>query len=65
MKVVKTYDSFNFRRYSNPWVAIVNKSTGKIDFSQRVGDYTGGYNKAKPVFESWGYEVKILRYVFS
>lgn len=23
------------------------------------------YNKAKPVFESWGYEVKILRYVFS
>lgn len=47
MKVIKTYDSFNFRRYGNPWVAIVNKSTGKIDFSQRVGGYTGGYNKGE------------------
>lgn len=47
MKVVKSYDSFNFRRYSNPWVAIVNKATGKIDFSQRIGGYTGGYNKGE------------------
>lgn len=47
MKVIKTYESFNFRRYSNPWVALLNKSTGKIDFSQKIGGYTGGYNKGE------------------
>lgn len=32
MKTIKRYDSFNFRRYGNPWVAEVN-SKGKIDLS--------------------------------
>lgn len=43
MKTIKTYETFNFRRYGNPWVAIVSKTTGKIDFTQKVGGYTGGY----------------------
>lgn len=47
MKVVKKYGSFNSRRYGNPWVALVNKSTGKIDFSQKIGGYTGGHNKGE------------------
>lgn len=46
MLVIKNYDSFNFRRFGNPWVAIVS-SNGKIDFSSRVGGYTGGYNKGE------------------
>lgn len=43
MKTIKKYEAFNFRRYGNPWVAIVSKTTGKIDFTQKVGGYTGGY----------------------
>ena len=43
MKVICKYESFNKRRYGNPWVAIVDKTTGKPDFSQRVGGYTGVY----------------------
>lgn len=46
MKIVETYSSFNARRYSNPWVAKVG-GNGKIDFSERVGGYTGGYNKGE------------------
>lgn len=46
METIKTYDSFNFRRYSNPWVAKVSRS-GKVDFSERIGGYTGGYNKGE------------------
>lgn len=46
MKTIKKYDSFNFRRYGNPWVAKVN-ANGKIDFSVKVGGYTGGYNKGE------------------
>ena len=41
-KTVRTYDAFNRRRYSDPWVAEVN-GNGKIDFSGHVGGYTGGY----------------------
>jgi hypothetical protein len=44
MKTIKTYDSYNFRRYSTPWVAIVDANTAKIDFSKKIGGYTGGYN---------------------
>lgn len=44
---IKDYASYNFRRYSNPWVAAVSKATGKIDFTQRIGGYTGGYNKGE------------------
>jgi hypothetical protein len=47
MLVVKSYSEFNFRRYSNPWTAKVNPATGKIDFSSKVGSYTGGYNKGE------------------
>ena len=47
MVVVGRYESFNQRRYSNPWVAIVSKETGKIDFSAKVGGYTGGYGKGE------------------
>ena len=46
MKVIKDYCSFNQRRYSNPWVAIVSKD-GKLDFSKRVGGYTGAYGKGE------------------
>jgi hypothetical protein len=41
MKIIAEYESFNERRYSNPWVAMVNPTTGKIDFSQQIGGYTG------------------------
>lgn len=46
MLVIKSYSSFNFRRYGNPWVAKVG-SNGKIDFSVKVGGYTGAYNKGE------------------
>ncbi len=46
MKVVKDYECFNQRRYGNPWIAIVGKDA-KIDFSQKVGGYTGAYNKGE------------------
>lgn len=47
MEVLKRYDSFNFRRYGNPWVAKVDKKTAKPDFQQKVGGYTGGYNRGE------------------
>jgi len=43
MKTVKRFNDFNHRRYGNPWIAIVDKQSGKIDFTQRVGGYTGRY----------------------
>jgi len=46
MKTIKNYQEFNQRRYSNPWVALVGKD-GKIDFSEKIGGYTGGYNKGE------------------
>ena len=39
---VTKYESFNSRRYSDPWVALVGKN-GRLDFSQKIGGYTGGY----------------------
>lgn len=47
MKVLKNYDSFNRRRYSDPWVAIVDPKTAKPDFSKEVGGYTGGYGRGE------------------
>jgi hypothetical protein len=44
MKVIESYGWFNKRRYSDPWIAVVSPKTGKIDFSKRVGGYTGGYH---------------------
>lgn len=42
MKIVAKYDSFNRRRYSNPWIARV-KQDGRFDFNN-VGGYTGAYD---------------------
>ena len=47
MKTIKTYESFNHRRYSNPWVAPVLPGTTKPDFSKKVGGYTGAYGKGE------------------
>lgn len=47
MKILKGYESFNFRRYGNPWVAKVDPKTAKPDFSVKVGGYTGGYNRGE------------------
>ena len=47
MKIIKKYESFNERRYGNPWVAIVDKRTAKPNFICRVGGYTGGYGKGE------------------
>lgn len=47
MKVIKSYEEFNQRRYGNPWVAIVDSKTAKPDFSRKVGGYTGGYNSGE------------------
>lgn len=44
---IKDYDSFNGRRYGNPWVAIVNPNTAKVDFTNKVGAYTGSYGKGE------------------
>jgi hypothetical protein len=43
MKTLEKYEGFNFRRYGNPWVAIVGKD-GKPDFTRKIGGYTGRYN---------------------
>lgn len=47
MVVVSKYQIFKQRLYGNPWIAIVSKDTGKIDFSVRIGGYTGGYGKGE------------------
>lgn len=47
MKILKHYNSFNARRYGNPWVALVSKATAKPNFKIRVGGYTGGYNRGE------------------
>lgn len=44
--VVETYESFNFRRFSQPWVALVDEN-GRLDFSSKVGAYTGAYGKGE------------------
>lgn len=46
MKTIKTYECFNQRRYSNPWVAIVGEDA-KINFAKKVGGYTGAYGKGE------------------
>lgn len=40
--IVKHFNSFNFRRYSDPWVARVDRQC-RPDFSVRVGTFTGGF----------------------
>lgn len=46
MLVIEEYGPFNQRRYSNPWVAKVDNN-GKIDFSTKVGGYTGAFGKGE------------------
>lgn len=50
MKTIKTFCSYNFRRYGMPWVAIVNPKTAKPDFSQEVGGYTGRKGEAGDLY---------------
>lgn len=46
MLKVKDYSEFNFRRYSNPWIAKLNEEL-KPDFDAKAGGYSGGYNKGE------------------
>lgn len=46
LKVIRSFEAFNKRRYSNPWVAIVG-ADARLDFSQKCGGYTGGYGKGE------------------
>lgn len=46
MKIIAKYEGFNPRRYGNPWVAAVSPN-GKIDFSKKIGGYTGAYGKGE------------------
>lgn len=46
LKTVRSFGSFNKRRYSNPWIAMVGKDA-RLDFSKKCGGYTGGYNKGE------------------
>lgn len=43
---IATFDEYNFRRYSNPWVAVVDEN-GRLDFNKKVGTYTGRYNSGE------------------
>ena len=47
IKVIKSYSSFNQRRYSNPWVAIIDPETGDPDFKNKIGGYTGAFGKGE------------------
>lgn len=40
MTEIRNFDAFNERRYSDPWVAAVDKN-GRLDFKNHVGGYTG------------------------
>lgn len=44
--MIEHYDEYNQRRYSDPWVAILNEK-GTLDFSKRVGAYTGRYHSGE------------------
>lgn len=46
---VQQYDNYNERRYSKPWIALVD-SKGKIDFSKNVGDYSGRPGEAGELY---------------
>ena len=61
MIVVEKFDSYNFRRYSSPWVARVN-SHGKYDFSVRVGGYTGYKGEAGELYISHPVKGQVYAY---
>lgn len=41
--VVMEFESYNERRYSRPWIAVVKD--GKFDFNKRVGYYSGNHGE--------------------
>ena len=41
--IIKSYEAYNPRRYGMPWAAKVGKSA-RIDFSEKISGYTGGWN---------------------
>ena len=40
IKTIKTYDAYNQRRYSKPWVCEM-KEDGSYDFDKKVGTFDG------------------------
>lgn len=50
--IVESFESYNERRYSIPWVCEMKKD-GSYDFSKKVGAYTGkhGYEGSLVVFK--------------
>ena len=50
MITISTFDSYNFRRYGRPWVAIVNPKTAKPDFTRKIGGYTGSDGEAGDLY---------------
>lgn len=40
-KVLASWPEFDPKRFSDPWVATVDRATGKPDFSKEAGGYTG------------------------
>lgn len=46
LEVIRSFESFNQRRYSNPWVAIVGEDA-RLDFTKKCGGYTGGFGKGE------------------
>lgn len=42
--VVMEFESYNERRYSRPWIAMIKD--GKFDFNTRVGYYSGNHGEA-------------------
>lgn len=40
MEIIASFNSYNGRRYSRPWVCIMTP-TGAYDFQDRIGIYTG------------------------
>ena len=46
LKTVRSFGSFNKRRYSNPWIAMVGKDA-RLDFSKKCGGYTAATTRAR------------------
>lgn len=44
-QIISSFESYNHRRYSMPWVCKMT-SNGSYDFSERVGTYTGNEGEA-------------------
>ncbi len=42
MEIIASYNDFSPKKCCIPWVAEVNHTTGKPDFTKKIGGYTGG-----------------------